>query len=191
MLADLSKATTLIQLKPTHEVKRGRPGVVQTKDTKRSLASFDAHERLPESPASAFIGTSGVALRCAQHRGRHKTLWAGAAPIAKLASDLRAAIKTFTRSYAPALVIESGLLRDLVKPPRYAVISSDQAPGVSHELGKLGARAALLRPDRYVMATANTLEQTSAMLSSPHLGGLFRTARHDLAFGQARMEQAT
>lgn len=92
--------------------------------------------------------------------------------------------------YAPALIIESALLRDLATRPRFAVIASDQAPGVSHELSKLGARAALLRPDRYVMATANTLEQTYAMLSASHLGGLFSLANHDQTpQGQARMEK--
>lgn len=82
--------------------------------------------------------------------------------------------------YAPALVADAALARELAAPPEMQVITTEDAPEIGAELANLGARAALLRPDRYVLATANDIAELEALLAAPRLGGLMERL-HPLA----------
>ena len=74
--------------------------------------------------------------------------------------------------YAPVLLADADLVRGLSAVPRFRVITTDDAPGIGAELTTMGVRAALLRPDRYILATANNLIQLKAALAAPELGAL-------------------
>jgi 3-(3-hydroxy-phenyl)propionate hydroxylase len=74
--------------------------------------------------------------------------------------------------YAPVLVADAALVRGLDTTPSFRQITTDDAPGIRAELADLGVRAALLRPDRYILATANDLTQLKAVLAAPRLGAL-------------------
>jgi 3-(3-hydroxy-phenyl)propionate hydroxylase len=72
--------------------------------------------------------------------------------------------------YAPVLVTDAALPEGLDVKPDLRVVTADDAPGVATELATLGVRAALLRPDRYIMATANDPVELGAILADG-LGG--------------------
>lgn len=55
------------------------------------------------------------------------------------------------------LLAGSGMLRGVTLPAGLAALTPDQAPDVARHLDALGARAALLRPDRHVLATGDTV----------------------------------
>ena len=68
--------------------------------------------------------------------------------------------------YAPVLACEASLAQNLISRPDLPVVTTDDAPDLAAELTAIGARAALLRPDRYVLATANTLEELGLLATS-------------------------
>lgn len=87
--------------------------------------------------------------------------------------------------YAPVLVAEAELLGDIQVPSGLAVVTPNDAPGIANELDLLGVRAALLRPDRYVLATANDAVELQHILAAPdcHIMAGLRAA-------EARAERA-
>lgn len=88
--------------------------------------------------------------------------------------------------YAPVLVADAALVRGLDAMPGLRVITTDDAPGIRAELAKLGVGAALLRPDRYILATANDLSQLKVVLASPGLGALLRQFSPETMAADAR-----
>lgn len=74
--------------------------------------------------------------------------------------------------YAPVLVVDEKLARALDTPPGIMMITTDDAPGLGAKLAALNIRAALLRPDRYILATANDLVGLEDMLAAPQFGKL-------------------
>ncbi|KRB82217.1 3-(3-hydroxyphenyl)propionate hydroxylase [Sphingomonas sp. Root710] len=68
--------------------------------------------------------------------------------------------------YAPVLVADAALLSGLDAEPGVAVVTTDDAQGVAADLADLGVRAVLLRPDRYILATATDLAGLKAMLAT-------------------------
>lgn len=69
--------------------------------------------------------------------------------------------------YAPVLVAEAGLVEGIDLPPDLCAISAADAPAIAEELSRLGVRAALVRPDRYILETANDRAQLKAMIETP------------------------
>ncbi|PJG46527.1 MULTISPECIES: bifunctional 3-(3-hydroxy-phenyl)propionate/3-hydroxycinnamic acid hydroxylase MhpA [Sphingobium] len=74
--------------------------------------------------------------------------------------------------YAMALVADAELAREIGSVPGLQVISPREAPGIEEELSRLGIRAALLRPDRYILATANSGPELNAVLATPAIAAL-------------------
>jgi 3-(3-hydroxy-phenyl)propionate hydroxylase len=74
--------------------------------------------------------------------------------------------------YAPVLVADAGLVRGYAVLPGLQLITTDDAFDLSAELAELGVRAAVLRPDRYILATANDLAQLKVMLADTQLAAL-------------------
>jgi 3-(3-hydroxy-phenyl)propionate hydroxylase len=60
--------------------------------------------------------------------------------------------------YAPVLVADAALARATALPEGLAVITIDGAPDADRHLARFGCRAALLRPDRHILATADDPE---------------------------------
>lgn len=70
--------------------------------------------------------------------------------------------------YAPVLIADAGLLGDTQIPSGLAVMSPEEELNVAGELNELGVRGVLLRPDRYIMATANNGAELRQILRTPH-----------------------
>jgi 3-(3-hydroxy-phenyl)propionate hydroxylase len=66
---------------------------------------------------------------------------------------------------APVLVTEPRLVANLRVPPEVALVTIKDAPDVAAHLARFGVRAALLRPDRYVLGTADTVEELGDLLT--------------------------
>ena len=92
--------------------------------------------------------------------------------------------------YSPVLVADAALTRGLDLPNGLRVITTDDAPGVAAELTDLGVRAALLRPDRYVLATANDPAELMAVLAVPKLAALLDHALPEKTMVSARASAA-
>lgn len=84
--------------------------------------------------------------------------------------------------YAMALVADAELIRGIVPIVGLRVLTTRDAPGIAGELAHLGIRAALLRPDRYILATACDLAELKAMLAAPATRALLApwASRHGL-----------
>ena len=76
--------------------------------------------------------------------------------------------------YAPVLVIEASFMNELDSRPGIQVITTNDAPDLHQLLSALGVRAALLRPDRYILSTADRADQLKAIMAAPALGQLLR-----------------
>ena len=71
--------------------------------------------------------------------------------------------------YAPVVVADAALVGDSDAIAGFRLITTDDAPQLHAELDGIGVRAALLRPDRYILATANDLTQLKDLLAAPGL----------------------
>ena len=70
--------------------------------------------------------------------------------------------------YSPVLLIKEDINSyNLNLPSGLIVISSESEKEVSACLKYMGTDAVLIRPDRYILGTANTKEQLNNLLSFP------------------------
>ena len=67
---------------------------------------------------------------------------------------------------APVLVAECSLVAGLHVPPGVALVTTKEAPDATVHLARFGVRAALLRPDRYIFGTADTVEEVVDLLAA-------------------------
>ncbi|BBD99954.1 3-(3-hydroxyphenyl)propionate hydroxylase [Sphingobium amiense] len=74
--------------------------------------------------------------------------------------------------YAMALVADAELAREIGPVAGLQVITPQDAPGIGEELSRLGVRAALVRPDRYILATATSGPELTALLATPAIAAL-------------------
>jgi 3-(3-hydroxy-phenyl)propionate hydroxylase len=77
--------------------------------------------------------------------------------------------------YAPVLVAEAALLRGVALPEGLAVVSTDNSPDAAAHLARFGCRAALLRPDRYILSTADDPDSLADLCAS---ASSIRTPKH-------------
>lgn len=77
--------------------------------------------------------------------------------------------------YAPVLVGEASLLTRTTALPGIACVTTEDAPEASAALAEFGVRAALLRPDRYILATANNERDLQAFPAIARAAGLARS----------------
>jgi 3-(3-hydroxy-phenyl)propionate hydroxylase len=68
--------------------------------------------------------------------------------------------------YAPVLVADAALSRVAVLPADLAVVTTEDAPDADQHLARFGCRAALLRPDRHILATADDPEDLARLCRS-------------------------
>ena len=68
--------------------------------------------------------------------------------------------------YAPVLVADATLLQGTKLPEGIAVVSTDDSPDAASQLARFRARAALLRPDRYILGTAEDEDDLAELCSS-------------------------
>ncbi len=74
--------------------------------------------------------------------------------------------------YGPVLLVDAKAHDSIEMPRGIAVLTSDRVPGLSDHFADLGIVAALLRPDRYCLATATTARDTANMLARARQLGL-------------------
>lgn len=67
--------------------------------------------------------------------------------------------------YAPVLVIEADLLSGVRVPTGLAVVTTAESPDLAAHLARFGARAALVRPDRYLLGTASDPADVADLLA--------------------------
>lgn len=85
--------------------------------------------------------------------------------------------------YAPVLIAEKALLKEtrpLVEQsvsPGVSVLSPENDGGLRAELGKLETRAVLLRPDRYILGTAENETELASLLDDAPPSPLFEAVR--------------
>ena len=65
--------------------------------------------------------------------------------------------------YAPVVVADASLARGYLPPAGVALLTTDDAPDLTGHLETLGTRAVLLRPDRYILGSAETKEELDAL----------------------------
>ncbi|MDP3339220.1 bifunctional 3-(3-hydroxy-phenyl)propionate/3-hydroxycinnamic acid hydroxylase [Frigidibacter sp.] len=63
------------------------------------------------------------------------------------------------------VVADAALAANLSLPPGVALVTPETAPDAAHHLARLGARAAVLRPDRHTLGTADTPAELAALLA--------------------------
>lgn len=68
--------------------------------------------------------------------------------------------------YNPVLVTDGSLARTVKVGPELAVITSDESSDLRTYLNRLGVRAALVRPDRYVFGVANDANELRALTAA-------------------------
>lgn len=81
--------------------------------------------------------------------------------------------------YAPALLIKSDLLKELTESQSteldrftlagLAILDSDSEPNIDTALSNLQLRAALIRPDRYILATSNDRDEFNVLIRLLHI----------------------
>jgi 3-(3-hydroxy-phenyl)propionate hydroxylase len=65
--------------------------------------------------------------------------------------------------YAPVIVADACLARGYLPPAGVALVTTDDAPDATAHLNAFGTRAVLLRPDRYILGSAETAEELTAL----------------------------
>lgn len=64
------------------------------------------------------------------------------------------------------IIAEMGFANRLELPPDVALITTETSPNAIEHLARFSARAVVLRPDRYTLGTADTVEQLATLLAS-------------------------
>lgn len=68
--------------------------------------------------------------------------------------------------YAPVLIADADLLGEASVPEGLAVVSTEDSPEAAAQLARVGTRAVLLRPDRYILGSADDADSLADLCAT-------------------------